>query len=348
MNRALLFPLALVSLALTATVATLDAQEPTAPPIRVDVQEVMVPVTVRDAKGRFVSNLEKSDFKIYDQGKEQTLTYFSRDRSQPVVVGFLLDLSSASNIQWKDYRESAIDLVLTLLNGDKRYSGYLIGYNQASDVLVNTTSDPEPIIEKLRSLKPGGGSALHDAIYSAVTNRKLVVGEPFQPRRIIVIIGDGHDNASSKSFDEVLELAQRNQVTVFGISTTAYGFGSEGETKLEKLCFETGGRVWYPLQNVYKDVAGYLQVPSDEGNYVYKVGTGGYASSKAQAFFKAIADLTGEVTTQYILRFTPTEQDSNKVVRELNVKVSLPDVIVSAKRHYFPYNPNLAVPPQSK
>ena len=163
-----------------------------------------------------------------------------------------------------------------------------------------------------------------------------------------MIIGDGHDNASSKSFDEVLELAQRNQVTVFGISTTAYGFGSEGETKLEKLCFETGGRVWYPLQNVYKDVAGYLQVPSDEGNYVYKVGTGGYASSKAQAFFKAIADLTGEVTTQYILRFTPTEQDSNRVVRELNVKVSLPDVIVSAKRHYFPYNPNLAVPPQSK
>ena len=121
MNRALLFPLALVSLALTATVATLDAQEPTAPPIRVDVQEVMVPVTVRDAKGRFVSNLEKSDFKIYDQGKEQTLTYFSRDRSQPVVVGFLLDLSSASNIQWKDYRESAIDLVLTLLNGGYTY-----------------------------------------------------------------------------------------------------------------------------------------------------------------------------------------------------------------------------------
>ena len=70
MNRALLFPLALVPLALTAAVATLDAQEPTAPPIRVDVQEVMVPVTVRDAKGRFVSNLEKSDFKIYDQGKE--------------------------------------------------------------------------------------------------------------------------------------------------------------------------------------------------------------------------------------------------------------------------------------
>ena len=192
MNRALLFPLALVSLALTATVATLDAQEPTAPPIRVDVQEVMVPVTVRDAKGRFVSNLEKSDFKIYDQGKEQTLTYFSRDRSQPVVVGFLLDLSSASNIQWKDYRESAIDLVLTLLNGDKRYSGYLIGYNQASDVLVNTTSDPEPIIEKLRSLKPGGGSALHDAIYSAVTNRKLVVGEPFQPDRKSTRLNSSH------------------------------------------------------------------------------------------------------------------------------------------------------------
>lgn len=317
-------------------------------PIRVDVNEVMVPVTVTDPKGKFVTNLKQGDFHIYDNGKEQTIRYFSAERKQPVVVGFLLDLSSASTIQWKDYREAAIDLVLTLVPGDKTHAGYLIAYNQQSDVVVNTTNDPEPIIDKLRALKTGGGSALFDALYSAITNRKLVQGEPYQPRRVIVVIGDGHDNASSKSIDEILELAQRFQVTIFGISTTSYGFGSEGEKNLEKLCEQTGGRVWYPLQNVYKDVSGYLQVPQDAGNFAYTVGSGGYASSKASSFFRAIADLVGEIETQYVLRFTPSEPAYQVKSHELKVKVELPDVRVRAREEYYPYNPDLATPEQSK
>ena len=80
---------------------------------------------------------------------------------------------------------------------------------------MNTTSDPDPIIEKLKKIKPGGGSALYDAIYQACTNRKLVPGEPTEPRRVIIIIGDGHDNASTQTLDEVSELAQRNQVTIY-------------------------------------------------------------------------------------------------------------------------------------
>ncbi len=73
-------------------------------PIRVSVNEVIVPVTVTDDKGRFVSNLDQQDFQIFDQGKLQQISYFSRERSQPVVVGFLLDLSNASRIQWKSYQ----------------------------------------------------------------------------------------------------------------------------------------------------------------------------------------------------------------------------------------------------
>lgn len=309
-------------------------------PIRVQVNEVIVPVTVTDSKGRFVSNLEQKDFQIFDQGKEQTIRFFSRERNQPVVVGFLMDLSSASTIQWKEYQSAAVELVYNLLPGDKRFSGYLIGYGNEAEVMVNTTSDAEPIADKLRKIKPGGGSALYDAIYNACTNRKLVQGEPVEPRRILVIIGDGHDNASKKSLDEVLELAQRNLVTIYGISTQAYGFSSEGDKNLVKLAEETGGRVEYPLENVYKDVSGYLSQPSDEGNFALKVGTGGYAAAKASSIFRSIANVAGEITTQYIIRYVPDAAESNRVFREVNVKVDLADVVVRARKGYYPFNPN--------
>ncbi|MEI9815239.1 MAG: hypothetical protein WDO18_22470 [Acidobacteriota bacterium] len=79
-------------------------------PIRVGVTEVVVPVTVTDQDDKFVTNLKKSDFEVYDQGIKQQIKYFSAERSQPVVVGLLLDLSNAMKIQWKEYRETAIEL----------------------------------------------------------------------------------------------------------------------------------------------------------------------------------------------------------------------------------------------
>ena len=81
---------------------------PSQPPIKVSVNEVIVPVTVTDDKGRFVSNLDKTDFRIMDEGQEQSIEYFSRERSQPVVVGFLLDMSNATRIHWKNFQDAAI------------------------------------------------------------------------------------------------------------------------------------------------------------------------------------------------------------------------------------------------
>ena len=175
--------------------ATPPAQEP----FKVQVREVIVPVTVTDIKGRFVSDLDSKDFKIFDEGKEQRIGFFTRERNQPVVVGFLLDLSNASKIHWKTYQEAAIELISTLLPNDPKYSGYLITYSTDAEVAVNTTQDSEKLIDRVRKIKPGGGAALYDAIWMACTSRKLVKGEPIEPRRVIVVIGDGHDNASKKT-----------------------------------------------------------------------------------------------------------------------------------------------------
>jgi VWFA-related protein len=310
-------------------------------PFRVQVREVIVPVTVTDIKGRFVSDLDSKDFKIYDEGKEQKIQFFTRDRNQPVVVGFLLDLSNASKIHWKTYQESAIELISTLLPNDPKYSGYLITYSTDAEVAVDTTSDSEKLIDKVRKVKPGGGAALYDAVWMACTSRKLVKGEPIEPRRVIVVIGDGHDNASKKTREEVLEIAQRNLVTIYGVSTVAFGFNSEGEKNLTKLAEETGGRVEYPLEGVYKDVIGYLEKPSDEGNYALKVGTGGYAAQIAQGMFRAIANVAGEVTTQYIIRYTPETADAEqKAFRNIRVNVpDLPNVKVRTRKGYYPEAP---------
>jgi Ca-activated chloride channel family protein len=317
--------------------ATLPQQVPS---FVTNVQEVIVPVTVTDEKGKFVSDLVQSDFQIFDQGKIQNIQYFSRERAQPVVVGILVDLSNNSRTHWKNYQDAAMELANTLLPGDKRYSGYLIGYGSDAELMINTTNDGEKIMDRIRKLKPGGGSALYDAIYLACTKRSLVMGEPVDPRRVLVVIGDGNDNSSSKTLDQVVELAQRNLVTVYGISTSAYGFEATGDPSLVRLAKETGGRVEYPLVNPYTDVSGYLSTPSDDGNYAYTVGTGGYTSAIASSIFRSVANIAGEVTTQYILRYIPeVPADSVKQYRSIEVKVGLANVTVRARKGYYPFTP---------
>jgi VWFA-related protein len=314
--------------------------EATGPTIRVGVEEVIVPVTVTDYKGRFISNLEQKDFEVLEDNKPQKLSYFSRERAQPVVVGFLIDLSNSSRAQWKNFQTAATELALTLLPGKDQFAGYLIGYGSKAELMVNTTTDPETIVGKIRDMKPGGGAALYDSIYIACTNRALIKGEPIEPRRVLIVIGDGNDNASTKTLEQVLEVAQKNLVTIYGISTSAYGTRNVGDENLLRLAAETGGRVEYPLEDIYKDVQGFASVPSDEGNFAFKVGTGGFASAMSSAIFRAIADVAGEITTQYILRYIPDGTDTTAgKFHNLNVKVALPDVTVRARKGYYPNAP---------
>ena len=316
----------------------LAAQEE-APPIRVDVREVVVPVTVTDARGRFVSDLPQTDFEVYDQNVKQTIRFFSAERSQPVVVGFLIDLSSSMKIRWKDFQQISTEMVVNLLPGDRKYSGYMVGYSTEAEVMVNTTSDSDPIVSKLSKVTPGGGAALYDAIWEACTNRKLVPGEPLEPRSVIVIVGDGHDNASKHTLEQVIEIAQRKLVTIFAISTDAYGYTSPSGKVLKRLAEATGGRVEAPLDATYDNVQGFLSRSTDEGAYEFKVGTGGYTNVKLQSMFRAIQNIAGEITTQYILRYVPNVPDFEGNYHQLEVRVGIANVIVRARSGYFADNP---------
>jgi len=310
-----------------------------APTFTSGVNEVIVPVTALDDRGKFISNLEAKDFRVLDEGRPQRVKFFSHQEKQPIVVGFLVDLSNNSRIHWKTYQDALLELIWNLLPGDERFSGYLVSYSNEAELLVNTTSDSEKLADKVRKMKPGGGAALFDAIYKACTTRSLVKGEPYEPRRIIIVIGDGHNNAGAHSMGEVLELAQRNLVTIYAVSTTAFGFVNEDRDVLEKLTTETGGHVEYPLNNLYKDVSGYLSNPSDAGNYALTVGTGGYASEISKGIFSAITGISGDITTQYVLRYTPDvdPEAKQKLTRKIKVEVpNLPNIKLNYRPYYYP------------
>lgn len=292
--------------------------------------EVILPVTVTDNKGRFVSNLEKGDFQILDEGRPQKPTFFFHDTPgtrQNTVIGFLVDMSNTTLSHWDKFKEATKEMIWGLLPSDPNYTGYLISYSTEARRIVDTTSDPDKLTDQVDRMKPGGGAALYNAIYMACTDRTLVPGEPYQPRRVIIVIGDGHDTASDYTLDQVIELASRNQVTIYGVSTVAFAGYSEDSDNLERLAKETGGHVEYPLNNPYTDVSGYLSQPSDYGNYALTVGSGGYASAIAQAINKSVQSLQGEITTQYILRYIPDIDPATayKDKRKIEVKIRLHD-----------------------
>jgi Ca-activated chloride channel family protein len=304
------------------------------------VTEVIVPVTATDEKGKFISNLTANDFRVTDEGRPQRISFFSHTDKQPIVVGFLIDQSSSMRIHWSKYQEAILEMIWALLPGDELHAGYLITYANNAELVVNTTQDEDKLAAAVRKMKQGGGSTMNDAIYRACVDRKLVKGEPYEPRRIIIIVGDGHDNASKYSTDEVLELAKRNQVTIYAISTSAFGFDNPDRDTLEKLTHETGGHVEYPLNNLYKDVSGYLSHPSDDGNYALTVGTGGYAGEISAGIIKAVGGISGEIATQYVLRYKPdVEAEANpRQYRRIKVEIpTLPNANLNFKTGYFPF-----------
>jgi hypothetical protein len=210
----------------------------------------------------------------------------------------------------------------------------LIGYSQEAEVIVNTTSDADALVDKIGNLKPGGGAALFDSIFLACQNRKLMKGEPIEPRRILIIIGDGHDNASDHSLAQAVQIAQQNLVTIYGISTKGFGANAEGDDTLRKLAIETGGRIVYPVGDVYRDTDGYLSHPSADGNYSLRVGSGEYGDVIDAKLNQGIADIVGEVSSQYLLFFI-SNSPKDKPYRSLKVTVDLPNVRVRARKGYY-------------
>ncbi len=333
----------------SSSVQRTQEQAPAQPTFTTQTTEVELAVTVTDDRGKVVSDLTRDDFRVLDEGRPQRIEFFSHSDTQPlpIVVGFLVDLSSASKIHWKDYLEAINNLIWALLPDDKRYSGYLITYTHEAELAVNTTTDGSRLTDRLRKLKPGGGSALYDAVYLACERRKIMEGEPYEPRSVIVIIGGGQNNAGSHTLAEVVELAKRRQTTIYAMSTVAYGMDNPDQGNLEKLTSETGGYVERPLSNPYREAPGHISTPTDGGNYAWELGAGGYAAAFSKSILDAASRLRGEITTQYVLRYRPEVDPAtaSKVYRRVRVELpKLRDVKIRTKDGYYPFPPGAPAP----
>ncbi len=312
--------------------------------IQVDVNVVNVPVTVTADDGKFIVDLEKSDFRVIEDGQDVPIKYFTKSTDEankpPIRVGFLLDLSSTARLYYKTYKDSIGDLAYLMVPEGGDNEGFLIGFHTEVDTLVDYTKDPYDIADKMEKLKHGGGSSLLGAVYMACAEK--LTSSPYkgveEPRKFVVVVGDGHDNASDKSLEEAIHACQQQQVTVYAVSTEAWGFHEKQESNLHDLAQATGGLVVQPMQKVHKDINGYLSKPQDAGNYQYQVGTGLYARAQLEALYRGILDVAGQVQSQYILGYTPPTPFTDGKYRQVEIRVTLPaaGIEVHHRSGYFP------------
>ena len=214
--------------------------------IQIDVQLVNILFTARDKKGNLVSDLTRDQVRVFEDGRLQTITNFSRELDQPLGIVLLMDTSSSARASLKVQQEAAIDFFHNTIQR-KRDKGLLMTFDSTIDVLQNFVDDPDQLSKAVKALKIGGGTKMFDAIQVACQEKLAgLTGR----RRILVLIGDGDDNMSYETLDSVIALAQRSDVSIYTISTNTSGFFGMAQPKqdkiLKRLAKYSGGRAYFP------------------------------------------------------------------------------------------------------
>jgi Ca-activated chloride channel homolog len=215
--------------------------------ITVDVTRVNLLFTVTDRKGRFITDLTKDDFEVIEAKKPQNIQEFTAESDLPLRLGILIDTSNSVRDRFKFEQEAAISFINNVIraNQDK---GLLVSFDTKAELVADLQGDTEKLITAVRSLRPGGGTALYDAIFFACRD-KLSQDQPKHKfRRAIVIVSDGDDNQSSYTRDQALEMAQKADVVLYSISTNRSKIEQDGDKVLKYYAAETGGRAFFPFQ----------------------------------------------------------------------------------------------------
>jgi Ca-activated chloride channel family protein len=250
-----------IALLLCALPGWLAAQEakPAAPPaasqpasstqpIRVRVELVNVLMTVTDRKNRLVIHMTKDDFKVFEDGKPQTIRYFSRESDLPLRIAILIDTSNSIRERLRFEQEAAIDFLNTTIRRGKDLA-FVVGFDVEPQLVQDYTDNLEKLANAIRGLQAGGVTSLYDSIFFSCKEKMLFFPPP-EPylRRVMIIISDGQDNQSEHTREEALAMAQRAEVTIFTISTNRSGTEGRGDKVLRRLAEETGGRAFFPFE----------------------------------------------------------------------------------------------------
>jgi Ca-activated chloride channel homolog len=271
--------------------------------IRMNVDMVLVPVTVTDPMNRLVTGLEKTDFKVYENNGEESIKTFSSEDA-PVSIGVIFDLSGSMTSKLMRAREAILQFIKTANPQDEFF---VIGFNDRPELIEDFTSSVEDIQARLATVHSGHRTALLDAIYYGVAKMR----EARHERRALLVVSDGGDNRSRYTEGEVRSQVRESDVEIYSMGIfDPYAATPEertGPLLLNELCEETGGRM-FRVDDV-----------SEMSDIAEKI--------------------SNELRNQYVIGYTPRtiRRDGKwrKVKVKLNPPQGLPPLTVHARTGYY-------------
>jgi VWFA-related protein len=268
--------------------------------IRTEVALVNVVFTATDRNGKMISGLKSEDFQVIEDKKPQTIDYFNdwtKGSDIPLTVALLIDTSGSVKTKLEYEKTTASEFFRSVLRKNKDLA-LIIQFDSDVNLVQDFTEDPVRLTEALDSLRAGNSTALYDAIYLAVEEKlKIETG-----RKVIIIITDGTDTSSKVKEKEAIEVAQRNDVLIYGIGVR--GMDAISFDVLKTFAQDTGGKFFSP----------------------------GFKLEEIRAAFQAIGtDLQG----QYSLAYRSTNPSKDGAFRRIDVRCKVPGVTVRARKGYF-------------
>ncbi len=270
--------------------------------IVVDVQRVNLLYTVADKKGRFVSDLKREDFEVIENKKQQNILEFTAESNLPLRLAILIDTSNSIRERFRFEQEAAVEFVNSLMRPEDK--AVVVSFDTAAELVADLTSDTEALGKAIRNLRPGGGTALYDAMF--FTSRdKLMQDQPRHKfRRAMVVISDGEDNQSRYTRDQALEMAQKADVVVYTISTNNLRNPTDGDKVLRYFSSETGGLAFFPF--------------------------------KAQDLAQSFENIANELRHQYNLLYRPEPLRTDGLWHAIDLRVKgRKDLVVRTRKGYY-------------
>jgi Ca-activated chloride channel family protein len=213
--------------------------------LTVDVNRVNVLFTVSDKRGRYITDLKKDSFKVFEDNRLQSITNFSDEADLPLSIVLLVDTSGSVRNQLKFEQEAAIAFFRSTLKRGKD-KGAVISFDSRADLLQDFTDNLDSLAVAVNKLEACVcGTAVYDAVYLAATEKLSGT----EGRRVIVLISDGEDTANRTPFNTMLEAVHKNDIAIYSISnnTGSMTVGQKtGKVALQKMADETGGRAFFP------------------------------------------------------------------------------------------------------
>ncbi|MBX6361042.1 VWA domain-containing protein [Pseudacidobacterium ailaaui] len=241
--------------------------------ITTSANEVNLVFTVTDKHGRFIKDLKLSDFALLDDQKAPAQVFsFTQQTNLPLRVGIVIDTSTSIRQRFQFEQQSASEFLLQILR-PKSDKAFVMGFDVTPDYKQDWTNNLDLLNTGINALRPGGGTALFDAVYSACRDKMLDAAREREPvRRAMVLVSDGNDNQSHAYLDDAIKMCQRAQTIVYTISTNTSPSRDRGDDVLEKIALATGGRAFFPkrMEDMYSNFQDIEDELRSQYSLVYK------------------------------------------------------------------------------